>query len=68
MSIGKDGGAESGQGHWAGARPHSVGLRNSRLTAWASAKMAGQSVDKFNGQELAHTAWVFATVGWQHEH
>jgi len=30
--------------------------------------MAEQSLDKFNGQELAHTAWVFATVGYQHEH
>ena len=40
-----------------------MGFRNSGLTGCALATMAEQSLDKFDGQELAHTAGVFAAVG-----
>ena len=31
------------------------------------AKMAEQRLDEFNAQELANTAWAFATVGQEDE-
>ena len=34
----------------------------------ALAKMAERRLDQFNTQDLANTAWAFATVGQQDEH
>ena len=53
-------------GAWKSAGFATVGQQDEQLFK-ALARVAERRLDEFNAQELANTAWAFATVGQQNE-